>query len=121
MTQRVTGKSVEGQQDNVGQHDQRAQPDTEDRRGLGNRKEKCFAGVVPQERQKQNRRVQEITMDVLQDEWKRSLPRVFAFAAFAHRATRRIQEKCAIVSLAIVIAGSAKTERPAKDKQRSGK
>src|SRR5260221_10683823 len=115
MAQRVTGKSVEGQQDNVSQHDQRAQPDTEDRRGLRNRKEKCFAGVVPEEPQKENRQVQEITMDVLQDEWKRSLARIFAFAAFADRTSWRIQKKCAVVRLAIVIPRSEKPDRPAKD------
>src|SRR5437660_4469167 len=60
--------------------------------------------------------IQKMAMQVLQDEREFRLAFVFA-ARLTHRAGRRIQEKGPIVSLAIVIARHAKSQREGKDQQ----
>src|SRR5438552_5503418 len=59
-------------------------------------------------------------MEVLQNERKASLAAVRSPASFAYRAGRRMQEKCPIVRLPIVVAGCAEPERAREDQKCRG-
>src|ERR1700730_1992129 len=76
--------------------------------------------VFPQKEQEQQRKIQKIPVYVLQNERKFRLALVVPLS-FAYRASRRVQEKRAIVGLAVVIAGSAKGQRSAENQQRRRK
>src|ERR1700677_1456185 len=67
--------------------------------------------VFPQEREKYDGEIQRVAMKVLQNEWKLRFATIRAFW-LANGACRRIGEKRAVVRLAIVVAGGAKTQRP---------
>src|ERR1700730_2165851 len=60
---------------------------------------------------------QEIPVQVLHDERKLRLAAV-RMPALTYRATRWIEKKCPVVCFPVVVAGSAKAERPAKNQQR---
>src|SRR5258708_29756418 len=76
--------------------------------------------ILPQEKQEQHRKIQKISMEVLQNERKFRLALVVPLP-FAYRASRRVQEKRAIVRFSIVIAGRPETQWPAQNQQRPRK
>src|SRR5438876_9936715 len=103
MTKRVTGKGVGGEENDVDEHDECAEADTEFAA-----EEEGFGGVVPEEAEKNNREIEEVAMNVLQDERERRFTAiVFADRRFADSAGGRIKKKGAIVSFAVVVARGA--------------
>src|SRR5438132_9014066 len=79
---------------------------------------KGFDCVLPEKNEEDDRKIQKIAMQVLQDERElRFAPIVLPPGRLAHSAARWIGEKCPIVSLAIVIAGHAEPQRESQDQQ----
>src|SRR5882757_7626581 len=114
VTKRVAGKSVESEEADVDEHDECAEADTEFAA-----EEEGFGGVVPEEAEKNNREIEEVAMNILQDERERRFAAiVFANGGFADGAGRRIEKKGAIVGFAVVVAGGAKAERSAENEKR---
>src|SRR5712692_9924728 len=74
--------------------------------------------VVPENEEKDDGDVKKITMQVLQDEGKTGFAAIAMRVRLAHRASGRIKKESAIVSLAVVVAGGAKTERCPQDQNR---
>ena len=62
MTKGVAGKSVKSEEADVDEHDECAEADTEFAA-----EEEGFGGVVPEEAEKNNREIEEVAMNVLQD------------------------------------------------------
>src|SRR5882724_4827802 len=60
-------------------------------------------------------------MDVLQYKRKRRFAFVVALATFADGAGRRVEKKCAVICLAVVITSSAKSQRPRENQKRRRK
>src|SRR5580700_7437928 len=56
-------------------------------------------------------------MDVLKDERKRGFAAVRALDSFAHCTSWRIEEKCAVIRLAVVVAGRAESKRPGQNQE----
>src|SRR5262249_34960246 len=110
-------KRIEREQRDVHQHDERTEADAEFVRPQTGRKGESCKRILPEKNQKQDRQIQEVAMDVLQDERKPGFPLVVAGTAFTDCASWRIQEKCPIVGLSVVIAGGAETERAGEDQQ----
>ena len=78
-------------------------------------------GVIPEKAEKQNREVEKIAMQVLQNERKRRLAAILAARRLADRAGGWIEKKRAVVGFAIVITSRAKTERAAENQDGRGK
>src|SRR5260370_11817828 len=106
---------VHRQQNDVAQQHQRTHAHPE----LPVEKER-LNGVFPQKKQKQYRQVKEVPMYILQNKRKPGLALVIPLP-LTHRATWRIEEKRTIVGFAAVVAGGAKTQRPAQNQQRRRK
>src|SRR5262245_34411748 len=104
----MTGKRVKRQQNHVRQHYERTEADPELVPAQSGWKGKRRERVFPEKNQKQNCEIQKVTVDVLQNERKRRFASVIPRAAFADRTSRRVQEKRAVVCLAVVVAGYAK-------------
>src|SRR5579872_2253597 len=78
-------------------------------------------GVVPEKSKEHEREIEKVAVNILQNERKLRFALVFAFGRLAHGASRWIEEKRAVISLAVVVAGGAKTERAGEDEQRGRK
>jgi hypothetical protein len=113
VPQRVAGKREAGQQDHVDQE----QPATKPKSQLTLRGERRDQ-VEPQERERDEREIQKVAMDVLKDERNDGLHRVSAMdRGLAHRATRRVAEVEPVVRLAVVVAGRPEPERDPQDQE----
>src|SRR5688572_28681076 len=113
VSQRVARERVERKQNDVGEQDQRTNPDSE-----AAIKPERVNRVVPENDQEDERNVEKVAMQVLQDEWKGSLAAIPVRAAFADCARGRIEKERAVVSLAIVVTGGAKTQGATQDENR---
>src|SRR5271168_2505845 len=82
-------------------------------------KEESAHSVVPKKGEEENRQVEKIAMQVLQDKRKFRFARIGALA-LANAAGGRIEEKGAVISLAVVVAGGAKAQRSGEN-QKSGR
>src|ERR1700723_238910 len=116
MTQGMARKRIGRQQDNVHQHDHRANADSEFAVEIESEDR-----VVPEKGDEDHRNVKEVAVHVLQDEGKRRLATIFPATALAYGAGRRVQQKSAVDRFAIVIAGSAETQRSGKNQYRRRK
>src|SRR5260370_9897121 len=103
---------ISGQENDVDQQHQRAHSHSE-----FPVKVEGLKHVFPQEKQEQDRQIQKISMYVLQNKRKSRFALVVPLP-FAHRASRRVQEKRPIVGLAGVIAGSSEAEWPPQYQKR---
>src|SRR6185437_1720597 len=113
VAERVTRKSVEREHDDVHAHDDRAEADTKVAIPVVG-----DDGVVPEEDKEQNRKIKEITVNVLKDKGKPSFAPVFSFRGLPDRASRRIEKKSAVIRFAVVVARGTKTEWSPEDEQR---
>src|SRR5580698_546471 len=116
MPQRVAGKRVERQQNNVRSQDKRAQADAE----MPIEVESLY-NVVPEKQNEHDCDVEKIAVKVLKDEGKLCFTLIFAFGRLTDGTRRRIEKKRPVVSFAVVIAGGAKPEGPGKNEQRRRK
>src|SRR5580658_1075242 len=116
MPQRVAGKRVEREQDDVRGQDQTAKPDAKVAVEV-----EGHDSVVPKKQDEHNCEVEKIAVNILQDERKFRFAPIFAIGRFTDGARRRIEKKRAVVSFAVVIAGSAKPERARENEQRRRK
>src|SRR5580704_15942839 len=73
--------------------------------------------VVPEKPKKYERKIEKIAVNVLQDKGKRRFALVVSFGGLAHGTSRRIKEKCAVISFAVVVARGAKPEGSGEDEQ----
>ena len=86
MSQRVTAECVSAEQNDVGREDNCAESDSEmSRAGLRIGKPERFPYVVRQEDEKNQREVEEVPMDVLNDQRKRPLAAI-SLSWLSHRA-----------------------------------
>src|SRR5579872_6641230 len=111
MPERMAGKGIERKQDDIRQHHQATNADKEVAVVL-----KCQHYVIPEKRQEHDRQIKTVAMQVLQDERKPG----FALVAFPHcgladRTRWWIGKKRAVIRLAVVVAGRAKTQRTAQN------
>src|SRR5438046_9329650 len=81
-------QQIEREQNNVSQKDQRAHTDEE----MAFKPEGAN-GVIPEEEKEDDRPVQEITVDILENEREPGLAAVILVGALAHRAGRRIEKE----------------------------
>ena len=98
MTQGVAGKSVKRKKEDIDRQDDRANPDAE-----MTVEEERTNGVVPKKNDEQNREIEKIAMDILQDKGKRGLPAILAVRRFPDGASGGIEEKRAVVGFAVVV------------------
>src|SRR5215472_12878201 len=101
MTQRVTAQRIAAEQDYVDQQHQCSSADSETIREL-----RGLVDVVAEQDEKDQRQVQEVAVNVLDDEWKVPLAEI-GFARFADRAVGRIRPKRFVVCAAIIVASDA--------------
>src|SRR5258708_36209557 len=102
-------------------YNQAAKSDSEFRHAQSSDKEKSLVGVMPQKQNEQNSQIQKVAVNILQDERKRRFALVLTLAAFAHGASRWIEKKGAVVSFAVVVASSPKSQRPSENQERRRK
>src|SRR5689334_1826924 len=114
MAQRVARNRVDGEQDHVHQHDDAAEAD--EQAAIEN---KGDDGVVPEKAQNNERGVKEITVHILKNEGELRLATVRPLA-FAYRTGGRVHEIGAVVSLAVVVAGGAKSQGEDQDQKCGG-
>src|ERR1700676_5100582 len=107
---------VDGKQSNVNQQNQAANTNAE-----LPIEEKSFDRVMPQENQEKNRKIKKIAMHILQDKWKGRFAAIFAVGRLAHGARGRVEKKCGIVRLAVVVTGAAKSQRTRQHQKRGRK
>src|SRR5215472_14130240 len=112
MTKRVATEGVAAQQHEVGEQNQCAEahpePTVEPER---------VPHVARQYDQKHQGQIKKIAVDILQDQGKGALTKIF-FSRLAHSAGRRVGPKGLVVRAAIVVAGHSKPARRPKDEHR---
>src|SRR5580700_4142117 len=108
----MTRQRVDRQQANVDQEHQRPHAHPE-----FSFKKEGMKRVLPQERQKNNREIQSVSVQILEDKRKLRLTAVRALR-LAHGTGRRIKKKRAVVRFPVVVASSPKTQRPAQNQNR---
>src|SRR2546425_12950709 len=106
----MTRQSVTSQQNNVREQYQRTDADTE-MLAVGRWKPECRDRVVPENDEKDDGHIKKIAMQILQNERKAGFAAITVRMRLAHGASRRIEKESSIVSLAIIITSSAKSER----------
>ena len=111
VPQRVTGKRIEAEKHHVGQHDDRAQPDIKAALIA-----KSANGVIPEEAKKDEGNIKSVTVQVLQNKREAGFTTIIA-GFFAHGTGWRIKKEGAVISLAIVITGCAKAQRPSQNQE----
>lgn len=106
VAKRVTGKSVEREEESI--REQHQCPNAETELAV---KPEGLPDIVPKKSDQRDRRKQHIAMDVLQEERKGGLPLVTVWHRFTDGAGWRVGEEGAVVSFAIVVAGGPESER----------
>jgi hypothetical protein len=109
----MTGECVQRKQDDVGEQHEGTNADSEtsiEPEGMN-----C---VVPENDEKDKRQIKKIAMKILQNQRKCCFATIVMGFEFADGTGRWIKEKGAIVSLAILLTGGPKTQRPAENKNR---
>src|SRR2546427_8443046 len=104
MAQRVTRERVAGEQRAVYRQNQRA-----DRDAKCSCRPQCAPHVVPEKKQNDQREVQQIAMQVLQDQRKCSLAAIIAPRSFGDSAAWRMECERTVVRLAVVVTGQTKS------------
>src|SRR5512141_2542239 len=103
----MTAERVSAEQNHVGCEEECAQRDAEMRVASIVGEPHRLPRVMPQEDQKNQREVEEVAMNVLNDQRKRSLSPVF-LPRFSHRTRRGIGPERLVVRAAVVVAGETK-------------
>ena len=110
MAERVTRQRVGRQEDDIQQHDNRANAYSKT-----SVKKESVNGVLPEKEQKDETCIQKITMKILQNKREFRLSRISMFGALADGASGRVEKKSPIVSLAIVVASCPESQRKRQD------
>src|SRR6478672_6431094 len=108
----VTGSGVGPEEDDVDQHDQRAEPDAEPAVLTVERPD----DVVGVDERHDDRGVEEVAVRVLEDQREPGLAGVLA-VRLGDGVGRRRQPERAVVGLAVVVAGQPETEEERQDQQ----
>src|SRR2546426_3450821 len=103
---RVAGETIERERSGVDQQHERADPDAD-----AAPEPRPLEHVAPEEEEVDERDVERIAVQVLEDEGEGGLAAVAVPARLAHRARRRIEEVRAVVGFAVVVAGGAEEDR----------
>jgi hypothetical protein len=103
----VAGQGIRRQQDYVEQQDKSADshPDS-------SLKEESAERVVPKKDKEDESNIQKVAMQVLKNKREPGLALVTVFAALADGTGRRIEKKCPVVSLPVVVASHPESQRP---------
>src|SRR5262245_18026018 len=112
MSQRVTTKRVASEKDHVDRHHDSSDTNTKTISEL-----RRDDRVVAENHDEQQREVEKVSMDVLEDQRKLSLAAIIV-SRLTDRTCRRIRPKCFVVRAAIVITGEPKSARSPKDQKR---
>src|SRR5581483_5071581 len=117
VPERVTPERIAAEQDYVGSQNERSQPDPE-RSPTGHRvgEPERFPDIEDEARQEQERQVEKIAMNVLENQGKPPLAAV-CIARLAHCTGGRIRPESPVIGAAVIIAGEAKQPRSPKDQQ----
>src|SRR5438046_2587522 len=107
----MTAKCVTSQQNNIDRQNNRANSDSE---AIG--KPKRVPNVMGKDHEKEERKIEKVTMHILHDERERPLAPV-AVARLAYCACGRISPEGFVVRAAVVVAGQAKSGRRPKNNQ----
>src|SRR5436309_2902256 len=110
---RVAGEAIERERSGVDQQHERADPDAD-----AAPEARPLEHVAPEEGEVDERDVERIAVQGLEDEGQGGLAAVAMPARLAHCARRRIEEVRAVVGLAVVVAGGAEEDRRKKDQER---
>src|SRR5713101_5443925 len=107
VTQRMTGKQIQRQQDDIHQQDNRthAYPEAVVKKEAADR-------IMPEKRDEYHRQIKKIAVQVLQDERELGLAEILAPRFFGNRATRRIKKE-----IAVVVARGPEPQRPTQNQQ----
>src|SRR5688500_18836819 len=118
MSERMAAERVAAEEDDVDREQERSDTDTE-LPCAGGRigKPQCHPDVVSEDHDEQQRQIQEVPVDVLQDERKRVFAEVLV-ARFADGARRRIRPERLVIGAAVVIAGESEPAGRPEDQQR---
>ena len=114
MTARVAGETKKRKQTGVDEKDQGAETEMEPIRKLKRQND-----VPPQKGQDHQRKVEKITVKILQPKRKAGLAAV-GFACVAHSAIRGRLEKGAVVSFAVIVTGETKAAGHPEDQKGGG-
>src|ERR1700694_2751806 len=109
----MTGECVAGEQRGVHREDQRADGNTE----RSSRPERS-PDVVPEKKENQQREVQQVAMQILENQWECCLAAILSAPSFSDGAAGRMERKGAVVRLAVVVAGQTKSARRPEDQDR---
>jgi hypothetical protein len=114
VTEGMAGKRVEGERDDVDEHDDGAEADTK-MTLIVERAE----SIPPEDDDDDNREVEEEAMEVIEDPGEAALAVIVARRGFHTGTGRRIPEEGAVVGFAVVVAGNTEAERNPEDEKRS--
>src|SRR5262249_45317480 len=127
VPQGVAAERETGEQYYVGEHDERTDTDAETvsrlrpARSINARpEEECLNRVPGEHDEEEEREIQSIAMDVLEQERPVVLAPV-RFSRLADRTGGRVLPEGAVVRLAVVVAGQAKDARKCQDQKAGGK
>src|SRR5260370_21040908 len=106
MPQRVAGESVEGEQGHVQRQDDRTDTHSE----TTSKKERA-EGILPKKNEEQNREVEEIAVNILEDKRKRGFATIVAARRLTHRAGGGGEKKNAGISVPLGGRSRAENEK----------
>src|SRR6266513_6537097 len=111
----MTPESVTAEQNDVHKEDDRAEPDTEVlMASVPIEEPHRLVGVVAEDDQEHERRVQEVAVDVLDHQRQEPLAAI-TLAGLADGAVRRIRPEALVVGAPVVVAGKSKPRRKRED------
>src|SRR5438309_2663615 len=108
MPKGVTTEGIASQQNNVHKQHDRAEGDTKIlATGVAVEEEKRLVGVVRENDQENEGRVQEVAVDVLNNEWQETLAAV-AVTGLSDGTVRRIRPEALVIRPPVVVTGESK-------------
>src|SRR5262245_16683046 len=114
VAERMARQGIAAQQRRVEEQDEHPQPDPD----AAARREDRSHGIDPEEEQRDEREIQEVAVEVLEDEREGRLEAVLLVdGRLPHRAAGRVGEVEAVVGLPVVVAGRPEAERNPQDQQ----
>jgi len=118
MSERVAAESIATEKNYVHHQNDGAESDTEIlAAGISVEEPHCLIRVGREDNQKNQRRVEEVSMNVLNHQRQKSLAAI-TVTRFADSAIRRIRPEALVVRSSIVVAGESEAGRKRQDQER---
>src|SRR5687768_11468817 len=106
MPKRVAAERIAAEQDHVHYKNDRPDADAESVRKM--------KSVVSEDDDEQKRKIEKVSMNVLDDQWEPALTAVI-MSRLADRASGRVRPEGLVVGAAVVVTGESKTARRPQD------